>query len=276
MIEKQNKVKDAKKLFRKLGTCSCTMFYILNRDFGYQMQDEVKALEPLAGGILQAGYQCGMLWGASIGAGAEAFRRYGKGDMSVYLSVKASQDIMKSFVAETNSPDCLDITHCDWQNKMSIAKYMLTGKFLSCFKLIDQWAPSAIDTVQNALKTEKREFSEPLMNCASEVAFRLGANDFEASMVAGFAGGMGLSGNACGALGAAIWFRSLLWLRNNTKKFSISNPYAKSTLEKFQKETDYEFLCSNICGRKFESVEAHSEYIRNGGCEKLLSVLSEK
>ena len=40
---------------------------------------------------------------------------------------------------------------------------------------------------------------EPI-SCASEVAAKMGASDEEMVMVAGFAGGLGLSGNACGAL----------------------------------------------------------------------------
>lgn len=53
----------AKRTFIKKGTCSRTFFYLLDREFGYPLDDEEKAVDPLAGGILQQGYQCGMLWG---------------------------------------------------------------------------------------------------------------------------------------------------------------------------------------------------------------------
>ena len=33
----------------------------------------------LAGGILGSGYQCGMLWGGALAAGAQAYRCYGAG-----------------------------------------------------------------------------------------------------------------------------------------------------------------------------------------------------
>jgi len=66
----------AKRTFIKKGTCSRTFFYILDREFGHPRDEEEKAIDPMAGGILQQGYQCGMLWGAAMAVGAEALRRY--------------------------------------------------------------------------------------------------------------------------------------------------------------------------------------------------------
>ena len=48
----------AKRTFIKKGTCSRTFFYLLDREFGHPRDDEEKAIDPLAGGILQQGYQC--------------------------------------------------------------------------------------------------------------------------------------------------------------------------------------------------------------------------
>ena len=55
------KANDTKKLFRKLGSCSRTYFYILNREFGHTKEIEERAADPLAGGLMQTGHQCGML-----------------------------------------------------------------------------------------------------------------------------------------------------------------------------------------------------------------------
>ena len=67
--------KDASKVFRKLRTCSRTFFHILNREFGHPKELEELAADSLAGGILQQGQQCGMLWGASLAVGGEAYRK---------------------------------------------------------------------------------------------------------------------------------------------------------------------------------------------------------
>ncbi len=51
MFKSKTIKRDTKKVFRKLGTCSRTFFYILNREFGYLKETEEYAADPLAGGI---------------------------------------------------------------------------------------------------------------------------------------------------------------------------------------------------------------------------------
>ncbi|HSA94524.1 MAG TPA: hypothetical protein VLJ16_00640, partial [Acidobacteriota bacterium] len=55
--------RDTKRQFLKKGTCSRALFFILDREFGHLQDDEERATELLAGGIVQQGYQCGLLWG---------------------------------------------------------------------------------------------------------------------------------------------------------------------------------------------------------------------
>ena len=56
------------------------------------------------------------------------------------------------------------------------------------------------------------------VSCSCEVARKMGASDEEMVMVAGFAGGLGLSGNGCGALSAAIYLDTLAWCRKHPGK----------------------------------------------------------
>jgi len=65
-------VTDAKRVFLKKGTCSQTLCFLLDREFGHLQENEERATDPLAGGLLQQGHQCGMLWGAALAAGAES------------------------------------------------------------------------------------------------------------------------------------------------------------------------------------------------------------
>ena len=266
---------DAKKMFRKLGACSHTVAFLLNRQFEHQNRNAEKATDPLAGGINRQGYQCGMLWGATLAAGAESYRRYGSDGKGVGMAIAASQDIMKSFISCTKSPDCIDITDCDWTSKLDMAKFMLTGKFMSCFKLIAKWAPQAYKTVNESLVKNNIEFASKPVSCASEVVRKLGGTEEEAHMVAGFAGGIGLSGNACGALAAAIWYDALLYYRGQTTKKMYSMESSTKIIEKFYKVSDYEILCGKLTGKTFSSLDEHSEHICNGGCAKLINALTE-
>ena len=268
------KVNDTKKLFRKLGTCSRTYFYLLNREFGYPKTTEERAADPLAGGIYKEGYQCGMLWGAALAVGAEAYRRFDDRDKAIGIAIKATQHIMKSFLKRAKSIECYDLTDCDWSSKISMAKYFFSGKFMSCFNLAEEWAPEAIQAAVEGLFLEQTDLPHQPVSCASEVAKKMGASDEEMVMVAAFAGGLGLSGNACGALSAAIWMKTLELCRKNEKS-AFNNPNAEETLEAFYAETDYEMLCDKISGKCFETVEDHTEFINKGGCNKLINTLAQ-
>lgn len=276
-MEANNSIKnqnDAKKIFKKLGSCSQTFFYIFNREYGHKKRIEEKASDPLAGGIYQQGYQCGMLWGSSLAIGAEAFRRYGDPDKAVGVTIKATQHILESFKKRTKTIECYDITNCDWSSKISMAKYFFTGRFLSCFTLAEEWAPEAIDAAEEGLAKEWTDLPQKCISCASEVAKKMGASDEEMITVAGFAGGLGLSGNACGAFSAAIWMKNLDRCRKN-EKTSYKDPESDEKLEKLYLATDYEVKCDKITGKTFANIKNHTEYIKNGGCEKLINTLAQ-
>jgi hypothetical protein len=267
---------DTKKIFLKLGTCSRTFCYLLNREFGCPMETGERAADPLAGGIMQRGHQCGMLWGSALAAGAESFRRHNDRGQAIAAAITATQRLVESFSKRTKSVNCRDITGYDLTKKIDLAKLML--KFFlfirPCFELAEQWAPEAIQAVSTELSSELTGLTQTPVSCASEVAKKMGASDAEMVMVAGFAGGLGLSGNGCGALAAAIWMRSLDWCGKNPGKSAYNNPYAKNTLKAFYGATDSEFLCHKIIGQYFKTINDHTEFIKNGGCEKLINTLA--
>ncbi len=266
--------RDTKKVFRKLGTCSRTFFYILNREFGYSKETEERAADPLAGGIMRKGYQCGMLWGASLAVGSEAYRRFEDKNQAIGVAIIATQHIMNSFEERENTVNCRAITRCDFSSKLSFAKYFLSGRFLYCFKMAEKWAPAAIQSAMDGLAYKSTSLPSQSISCCSELVKKMGASDEETVMVAGFAGGLGLSGNACGALSAAIWINTLDWCREISKKSSYNNPNAEKTFKAFQDLADDKILCNVITGQDFESIKEHTKFIKNGGCEKLINGLA--
>jgi hypothetical protein len=261
--------------FLKKGTCSRTFFYILDREFGHPREEEEKATDALAGGILQQGYQCGMLWGASMAVGAEAHRRHKDPGKATGLAILATQSLMQSFEKRTSSIECEDITQTDFQNKRSFAKYMLSGKFVSCFKLAGKWAPEAMDAAEEGLALDPAELPENTMSCASEVIRKMGGSEEQIVMAAGLAGGLGLRGNGCGALAAAVWMNAIIHNRKQTGKAANYDPNTDVTLKAFYEETDYEIECEKICGQQFKTLDEHTEFLKKGGCRKLIDVLAE-
>lgn len=272
---------DTKQIFRECGTCSRTFAHLLDRAFEHPMDAEERALDPLAGGIMNQGHQCGMLWGATLAVGAEALRRHADPDEAIAVAVSATQNLITSFENRTQTVNCREITGIDLSKTLGLVKFMvetmLHGMNNSpCFNLAEQWAPEAIQSGEESLAENPAELSEKPVSCASEVVRQMGGSEAEMVMVSGFAGGLGLSGNACGALSAAIWMRTLAWCKANPGKTPpfFNNPAAKRITKAFLEETGGEFLCRNIAGRAFESINDHSEFIHNGGCGKLMNVLA--
>lgn len=266
-------VPDAKKLFLKLGTCSRTMFFILNREFGHPEETKEAAADPMAGGIMGQGYQCGMLWGATLAAGAESFRRFKDTDQASAMAINATQHILDSFENRAHTHNCREVTNCNLTNIFGMLKLILF-KPRTCFNLLNNWAPDAIQSASEGLSGEQAENPGQAINCASEVARKMCANDEEMVTVAGLAGGMGLSGNGCGALAAAIWMNSMAWLKKENRKSAYNNPKAKNTLKAFMDATESKFRCREITDKQFNTIEEHTEYMKNGGCKDLIDILA--
>ena len=213
---------DAKSVFRKCGTCSQTFAHILNCEFGHPKELEEIAL----GGVLNLGHQCGMLWGTTLAIGAESYRMHKDSEKAIAICILATQHIIDSFLKQTKTINCKEITGYDLSNVIGLVKFTLTTLLKGinnspCFNLAEQWAPEAIQSAAEGLLQEPTHLTKRPVSCASKVLKRMGASDEEMIMVSGFAGGLGLSGKACGALSAAIWMRTLDWCRKNPGKKEI-------------------------------------------------------
>ena len=271
-----------KKTFLKCGTCSRAMYHLLNHEFNNIRTEEEKASDLLAGGIAMKGRQCGMLWGGALAVGAESFRRYNNTNEATATAINASKYLIESFHHRAGTVDCRDITKVNWEKKSHFVIFFLKTVaqgfvFSPCFRFIDKWTPEAIRAANKGL-SEKSVQNQPCLSCAAEVLKKMGASDEESATVAGFAGGIGLSGNACGALSAAIWYKMLEWGKKNLGKTPAmtNNPEVNEILTTFYKQTDSEMLCHKISGIKFTSISEHTEYLKNGGCRDLLDALAAK
>ncbi len=254
--------------------CSGALFLYVNRNYGHPKQKEALSVASLSGGIMQCGHQCGMLWGAALAAGAESYRRFQEQDTAIAKAITATQELTKSFLKKAATVNCREITNTNWSKRFSILKYLITGKTITCLSIAKKWAPKAVKTVEDSLSDNLANENELPVNCATEVAKKMNATKEKTIMVAGFAGGYGLNGHGCGALGAAVWIKSLDWFEKNPDSKDIYNPYAQKTLDAFNKVTNSEMRCKNICEKCFQSSKEHTEYIQSGGCSELIDVIA--
>jgi hypothetical protein len=239
------------------------------------MKLEEHAAMPLAGGIMQQGYQCGMLWGAALAAGAQAYRLWGPGPQAETGAVIATQQAVAAFCARTGEINCAEIIELNWKepSKGRILKFFLKGGPIGCFRLAANYAPLAYDAIEAALSDIPIDPPAPPISCAAMLAQQMGASELHTVMAAGLAGGIGLSGGACGALGAAIWLIGVKHAAGGGE-ISFNDPVASAAIEKFLESADYEFECAKIVGRKFENAADHAAYVREGGCAKIIAALA--
>ncbi len=234
---------------------------------------------PLAGGIANMGYQCGMLWGAALAAGAQAFRLYGPSEKAETAALIATQKLVESFHGHSkNEINCLEITDLNMQGKTdgrAILKFFLKGGPIGCFRMSARYAPDVFNGINEAFAKDDFNIPAHPVSCAAMFAKKMGASDLHAVMAAGFAGGIGLSGGGCGVLGAAIWLTGVNNQPVEIEGFSYSGTWVNDVIEKYLEAADYEFECSEVVERTFENVDDHAEYLRTGGCSELIDKFSD-
>lgn len=249
---------------------------VVDRSFDNPLEPEEHAVMPFAGGIMQHGYQCGMIWGASLAAGARAFSLFGPGPKAEAGAIIASQRIVESFRARNGHIDCFDITgmHESSTAVQMVVHFLLKGGTVHCFRMAARYAKAVHGDIKAVISGAHLEAPPDPVSCAAVLAKRMGASEMHAAMAAGFAGGVGLSGGACGALGAAIWLIGMKSGGEGPGKVDFKNPRAMDAIKRFLRCTDYEFECSAIAGRRFESAGEHAAYVREGGCARLIEALA--
>ena len=274
--------RDAVTPLRTVGTfirgraCSDTLLNVLSCAYEHPLPDEERAAQAFAGGLMQRGHQCGMVWGAALAAGAEAHRRLGDTPRAGALAIAAARRLLETFRAQNGAVDCYDITEIDEESTTLdlVTHFLLKGGVVRCFAGAARYASAAKEAIDAALAAPPEGAPLPTVSCAALLARRMGASGLHAVMVAGFAGGIGLGGGGCGALGAAIWLTGVRALQGGAARVDFQSPEGRAVTERFLASTGGEFECAAICGRTFANVEDHAAYLRGGGCAPLLQALA--
>jgi len=253
---------------------------VVDDSFDQPLKLEESAVMPLAGGIVGYGYQCGMLWGAALAAGAQAYRLFGTGPQAETEAVLAAQRLVEAFRARNKHINCSEITELDRKGStkgqpVQVFKFFIKGGPILCFRMSANYARIALSEINTTLSEKLSEAPPPPVSCAAMLAQKMGASELHTVMAAGFAGGIGLSGGACGALGAAIWIDGMTDSKEGDRNLDfLKNPIAQATIDRYLESADYEFECSKIVGRRFENIADHAAYLRAGGCSKIIEALA--
>ena len=242
------------------------------------MDLEEQASLPFVGGVKQYGYQCGQIWGASLAAGARVSQQKGDGAESQARTLQATQKLTEIFRGISGEVNCHEITSLDKDstNMEMVTHFLLKGGSIRCFRMASSYAPAAYEAIEETMD-ENVQVPEGELSCTALLVKKAGNPEKHQTMAAGLAGGIGFSGEACGALGTVVWLNAMKALKENPEVDLWGdqdfNTWFESTVETFLKASDYEFECADIVGRKFESTTDHAEHLKSGGCSTIIDAL---
>jgi hypothetical protein len=249
---------------------------VLDSEFDHPLALEEQASIPFAGGMLQHGYHCGMIWGAALAAGARAYQLFGAGPQAETMAIVAAHRLVESFRTQNRYINCREITGLNSSSSAQemMSYFLVRGGVVRCFRMAARYTPLAFSEIDATFSKDDVQAPVPPVSCAALLAQKMGLSDLHTVMAAGLAGGIGLCGGACGALGAAIWIFALDILQAGDKPLDFQDPRGLEVMEGFASITDQKFECSEIVGRRFENVDDHAGYLREGGCSRIIEVLA--
>ncbi len=283
----------AKYWWLRCVACSEASMTTQMRGFGINAPPYEQAIHPFSGGFMHQGHACGLLTGAVLAAGFAARSRFDHDRTRCGAALHAAIELAKAHPELAGSVDCREITEVSLTKLSGRVRYIQRGKGRMCGRLHLKWAPQAQQLIEQALL----EFGErrPVGSCANcsvrtmrelESSVRLKAGD--SVVVAGFAGGVGLLGNVCGALAAGVFAVSAedqlrrdqmnrdSRIRGSLEELTGANYRGAAT--RLRLEFIGEFgseLCINIIGRRFQDAADHCAFVEQGGCENVTKFVAD-
>lgn len=163
----------------------------------------------------------------------------------------------------------------DWKNAQGkqVLKFFLKGGPIRCFSMTAGFARATRRAIDAAFADGEVAPPEPPVSCAALLARDMGADGQHALMAAGLAGGIGLSGGACGA---AVWLIELAGVTAGGASIEFNSPAPTEAINRFVQCTACEFACANIAGRKFADVHDDASYLAAGGCARVIEALASR
>jgi hypothetical protein len=157
-----------------------------------------------------------------------------------------------------------------------ISYFLVRAGTIRCYSRAVAYAKAAFDDIDRSLSEDNLQATGPPVSCAAMVAQKMGASELQRVMAADLAGGIGLSGGACGALRAAIWITGINRLQRQGPTLDHKNRETETedVMDRFLTCTNSVFEGRQIVGRPFEHIGDHAAYVGAGGCSKFIDALA--
>lgn len=263
------------------------------RGLGLEEAGYEQAIHAFSGGFMHRGDACGLLTGAVLAAGFEAKRRFSDDATRSGAALQVAVRLAAALPELAGSVNCRDITDGELITLAGRLRYLQQGTAPRCGRLHLKWGERAHELIDRSL-TELADQPPVAIcaNCAVETLRRcapsVGVPAEDAVVVAGLAGGVGLLGNVCGALGAGVFAlgaaryrQAQADQRDSRLRGSIQELLgtayrgAATDLRSSLEAGLGSCLCEEIIGRRFASVADHSEFIELGGCREVITSVAD-
>ncbi len=205
----------------------------------------------------------------------------------------AAVQLTNNFPEYSGFINCREITKTDLTKLRGRFRYFREGKGRMCGRLHLKWAPW-VHQIINKSVTEYKECKpkESCANCAVQTTIQIKSNSGiemgSPTLMAGFAGGIGLSGNVCASLAVGVYALSISHQLDRSQKKRDSR--FRGTFEEFIgacyrgsiKRLWFDFtgkfgseLCKDIAGRNFRSIEEYASFMEATNCENVIKYVAD-
>jgi len=280
----------AKYWWLRCVACSEASMTTQMRGFGFEEPVYEQAIHAFSGGFMHQGHASGLLTGAVLAAGFVAQQRFKDDKSKSGAILHTAVGLAREFPEYSGFINCREITEKDLTKIGGRLSYYRVGLGKMCGRLHLKWAPRAQELIEKSLMDYKPKGS--CANCAVRTMQELRASTrletWEPTFMAGFAGGIGLSGNVCAALASGVYSMTTNYQISRRKKKrdsqfrgSVEELIGKNyrgALTSFRLKFTEHFgsvLCIDIIDRHFKNVEDHASFVDQGGCENVINFVSK-
>ncbi|MFA6012652.1 MAG: C-GCAxxG-C-C family protein [Desulfobacteraceae bacterium] len=270
---------------------------------GDKDDDILRAVTGLEGGCVACGSTCGVATGGILGVGLMLEGQVCKGSIDDRAVLCAARDFMGWFHSTHGSSICRERTSVDFYKIIGQIRYMLSPhKIMGCMRMtgrtINHLAyddlPEPVDVFENgcsAISCEDRHCAREVFQMVRE---RTGIGNHRLERIAVVLdGGVGLQGELCGALAAAVMAMNLKFGYDSRSTGYSSNLHAflQGHLNLVRETTDSSFEvfalgkgivseftnrfgsvnCKKLTGTSFDNVNEFSSHIQQSDiCHEIM------
>ncbi|MDP6346526.1 MAG: C-GCAxxG-C-C family protein [Alphaproteobacteria bacterium] len=285
----------AKAWWLRCVSCSEASTTLINRTAGAEAPLLEQAAHLFSGGFMHQGQACGHLWGAALAAGIRAAETSRDEHIRSAATLHAAIRLAERFSDDGWAFSCRENIGADLTSLNGRLRYLRSDKPRACGRKALAWASDADAAIDAALaEFDPDAVDKPCANCAVEclrgIAAPAEVPADDRCVVAGLAGGLGLTGNVCAAISVGVFALSLRhyadrgnrprdgMLRAAIQELDLIDLGLRRRPRRLLGDFAARFgglRCVDIVGRRFDGIDDHTRHVADGGCQEVIGFVAD-